>query len=115
MIETFKIIRQVYDSEASPVMSMAEPKQTPTWGHPYKLYKRKTKTRCRQLFLLKEVPMCGTASQVILWRLQVLRHLKDGLTDTGGIKIYIVYNYEATLSLGHSDGDGNDISGFIKQ
>ena len=42
-------------------------------------------------FLLKELPMCGTASQVILWRLQVFRHLKEGLRDTGGIKIeYII-------------------------
>ena len=57
--------------------------------------------------LLKELPMCETASQVILWRLQVLRHFKEGLTDPGGI---MIYNYEAALRLGHSDWDGNDIS-----
>ena len=28
-------------------------------------------------FLLKELPICGTASQVILWRHQVLRRLKE--------------------------------------
>ena len=38
-------------------------------------------------FLLKELLMRGTASQVILWMFQVLMHLKEGLIDTGGTKI----------------------------
>ena len=44
-IETFKIIRGVYASEAAPVMSMAAPKQRPTRGHPSRI-----KTCCKQLF-----------------------------------------------------------------
>ena len=42
-------------------------------------------------YLLKELLMCGTASQGILSRFQILRHVKEGLTDTGWIKIlYII-------------------------
>ena len=57
--------------------------------------------------------MRGTACQVILWRPQVLRHLKEGLTNTAGIKQDIVYNYRASLRLGHSDRDRNDISPLL--
>ena len=57
--------------------------------------------------------MCGTASQVISWRLQVLSRLKEGLADTGGLYQDIVYNYEAAMSSGHSDRAGNDISSEI--
>ena len=90
MIKTFKVIRGVHDSASSPVMSTAGPNQNPIRGHPYKLFKRRTnkqKTLQATIFLLKELLMCGTTSKVILWRLQVLRHLKVGLTDTGGIKV----------------------------
>ena len=54
LIETFKIIRGVYDSAASIVVSMAGPNQKPTPGHPYKLYQRRTKMYCRQLLLFTE-------------------------------------------------------------
>ena len=46
---------------------------------------------------------------IILLRLQVLMHLKEELTeDSGG------NNYEVALSLGHSDRNGNDMSGFMR-
>ena len=98
MIETLKIIRHVYDSAVSPVTSMAGQNQRPTWRYAYNLYKRRTKTRCRQLFfLLKEFLMCGTASHVILWRLQVFER-RICWRDQD-----IVYNYEAGMSLVHTD------------
>ena len=39
----------------------------------------------------------------------MLRHLKEGLTDTGGIEV-IVFDYETTLNMCHLDWDGSDIS-----
>ena len=109
MIETFKITRRVYDSVASTVMSMAGLNQRPTRGHPYKLHKRRTKTRCRQLFFTERVPnVWNSLSSNILearsieaFERRIDRYWKD--QD-------IVYNYEAALSLGHLNQDGNDIS-----
>ena len=109
---TFEIIREVYNSAASPVMSMTGPNHRPTRRHPYPhmLHKRTTKIYYRQLFLLlKELPMCGTTCQAILWRLPVLRHLK-GVTDTAGIKISYIF-IRCPFRLGISpDSSDNDLN-----
>ena len=110
MIETFKIISGVHHLAASSSMSMAGPNESPTRGHPYKLCKRRTKTQCCwQLFFIERV-------------INVWNSLPSYIVETPSIKVLerrldrywrdqdIVCNYEAALSLGHSDWTGNDIS-----
>ena len=57
-----------------------------------------------------QLAMCGTASQVILWRVQVSIEAFERRIDRYWRDQDIVYNYETALSVGHSDQDGNDIS-----
>ena len=47
MIETYKIIREIYDQRAIPTLSLENP-DTGTRGHEFKLYKHRSKTRLRQ-------------------------------------------------------------------
>ena len=109
MIEKVKIIRRVYDSEASPVMSVAGSNQRPTRGQPYKLFNRRTKTHCRKLFFTERFTNVWNslpnyiveAPSIEAFERTIDRYWRDQ---------YIVYNYEAAVSLGHSDWDGNDIS-----
>ena len=104
MIETFKIIRAVYDSAASPVMSMAGLNRRPTQGYPYKLFKRRTKTYCRQLVFTERVTN--------MWKSLPSYIMEAPSTEAFERRRdqYIVYKYEAALSLGHSDWNRNDIS-----
>ena len=46
MIEIYKVIRKVFDTEAAPIMPMTGPdRSTITRGNPYKMYKRRVKTQ----------------------------------------------------------------------
>ena len=47
MIETYKIIREIYDQRAIPTLSLENP-DTGTRCHVFKLFKHRSKTRLRQ-------------------------------------------------------------------
>ena len=56
MIKTYKVIRKVYDTEAAPIMPMTgSDRSIITRGNPYKMYKRRVKTRLRQHLFTERV------------------------------------------------------------
>ena len=97
MIETYKVIRKVYDTEAAPIMPMTgSDRSTITRGNPYKMYKRQVKTRLRQHFFTERVidiwnSLPGhvvEASSIMTFERRLDRLWRD--QD-------IFYNYEAAL------------------
>ena len=97
MIETYKVIRKVYDTEAAPIMPMTGfDRSTITRGNPYKMYMRRVKTRLRQHFFTERV-------------IDVWNSLPGHVVEAPSIMTFerrldrlwrdqdILYNYEAAL------------------
>lgn len=64
MIETFKILTDIYDKDASPRLEFVS-QDIPTRGHKYKLRKKHHNTRLHQHFFLHVLLMPGIVYQMM--------------------------------------------------
>ena len=98
MIETFKIIIEIYDQRAIPTLSPENP-DTGTRGHEFKLYKHRSQTRLRQNSFTERIvsPWNSLPSHVVQAPSVKAfeRHLDKYWVDQD-----VKYDFEAPLRLG---------------
>jgi len=95
-IETYKIVRGVYDEDAAPELPPHVNRNSTTRGHQYKLQKPRCKTRLRQHFFTQRI--------IEMWN-----NLPSAVVQAPSVKAFerrldklwknqdLVYNYEAAL------------------